>query len=206
MTARKDVSAERRSQILEAALRVFASKGFSGARTEDIAQEAGVSKGLLYWYFDSKEAIIQALMDWLFEPDLRALEHLVAQRDRPARERLLAVAQQALKSLPDIEPTLPVAYEYYALAARPGPVRDALQGYYRRYRDLLAKLIAQGVERGEWQVANPWELATIWLAQFEGLLLMWVLMPEEVDLSGTWMVLAHHLMRLLQSPQGPEET
>lgn len=206
MHARKNVSDERKAQILEAALKIFARKGFFGARTDDIAKEAGVSKGLLYWYFESKDAIIHALLDWLFEPDLRALEHLVAQHERPAGERLLAVAEQALESLPAIEPTLPVAYEYYALAGRPGPVREALRKYYLRYRDLLTQLIAQGVEQGEWDAPNPKEMATIWLAQFEGLLLMWVLMPDDIDLPGMWMGLAHRLLRLLHLPPAPEET
>jgi len=199
---RRDVSAERRAQILEAALRVFARKGFAGARTDDIAQEAGVSKGLLYWYFKSKDAIIRALLGVLFEPDLKVLERLVAQRERPAGERLLEVARQALDSLPAIESVLPVAYEFYALAARPGPVRQALQEYYRRYQTLLAELITQGVARGEWQVDDPQEIALGWLAQFEGLLWLWTLRPEEVSLEPTWMKLAQRLLQLLTLPDG----
>ena len=199
---RRDVSTERRAQILEAALRVFARKGFAGARTDDIAQEAGVSKGLLYWYFKSKDAIIRALLGVLFEPDLKVLERLVAQRERPAGERLLEVARQALDSLPAIESVLPVAYEFYALAARPGPVRQALQEYYRRYQTLLAELITQGVARGEWQVDDPQEIALGWLAQFEGLLWLWTLRPEEVSLETNWMKLAQRLLQLLTLPDG----
>ncbi len=202
MTPRRDVSAERRTQILEAALKVFARKGFSGARTDDIAQEAGVSKGLLYWYFESKDAIIRALLGWLFEPDLKTLERLVAQHERPARERLLEMAREALESLPAIEPLMPVAYEFYALAARPGPVREALQDYYRKYRDLLTELVAQGVRHGEWQVDDPQAMALAWLAQFEGLLWLWTLLPDEVNLKATWMTLAHRLLNLLTSPAG----
>ena len=199
---RRDVSTERRTQILEAALRVFARKGFAGARTDDIAQEAGVSKGLLYWYFKSKDAIIRALLGVFFEPDLKALEHLVAQQERPAGERLLEVARQALDSLPAIESVLPVAYEFYALAAHPGPVRRALQEHYRRYQALLAELIAQGAARGEWQVEDPQETALAWLAQFEGLLWLWTLRPEEVPLETTWMKLAQRSLQLLTLPDG----
>lgn len=204
MAPPRDRTAERRAQILEAAMRVFARKGFSGARTDDIAQEAGVSKGLLYWYFKSKEAIIQALLAVLFEPDLQVLERLVAQHERPARERLLEVARQALESLPASEPVLPVAYEFYALAARPGPVRQALQEYYRRYHELLTELVTQGVSRGEWQMEAPQEVALAWLAQFEGLLWLWTLRPEEVELEKVWMTLAHRALKLLSSPDGED--
>ena len=51
MSPRPDVSEERRNQILEAAMAVFARQGFEQARMDDIAQEVGLSKGALYLYF-----------------------------------------------------------------------------------------------------------------------------------------------------------
>ena len=56
---RKDA---RPQEILEAALSVFAEKGFAAARMEQIAARAGVSKGTIYLYFDSKEAVFRALV------------------------------------------------------------------------------------------------------------------------------------------------
>lgn len=65
--ARSDVSEERRSQILDAAVAVFARLGFHQARMDDIVQEAGLSKGALYWYFKSKDEIVMAILSSLFE-------------------------------------------------------------------------------------------------------------------------------------------
>jgi AcrR family transcriptional regulator len=56
---RKDA---RPSEILEAALAVFAEKGFASARMDDIAARAGVTKGTIYLYFDSKESLFKALL------------------------------------------------------------------------------------------------------------------------------------------------
>ena len=206
MSPRRDVSTQRRTQILEAALKVFARKGFSNARTDDIAQEAGISKGLLYWYFESKDAIIRSLLGWLFEADLQLLEALVAQRQRSARERLLEIARQALGSLPALKPLMPVAYEFYALASRPGPVREALQNHYRRYCNLLTELIRQGTQAGEWQTDAPQNIALAWLAQFEGLLWLWTLLPNEVNLEAMWMPLAHRLLATLASAREEKPT
>src|SRR5678816_2676989 len=52
----------RPSEILDAALAVFAEKGFAGARMEDIAARAGVTKGTIYLYFESKEAVFKSLV------------------------------------------------------------------------------------------------------------------------------------------------
>lgn len=54
---------DRREQIIDAALRVFARKGFTRATNKDIAREAGITPGLIYYYFDSKEALFNALIE-----------------------------------------------------------------------------------------------------------------------------------------------
>lgn len=56
---RKDA---RPSELTEAALALFVEKGFAATRLEDVAQRAGVSKGTLYLYFDSKEALFKAVI------------------------------------------------------------------------------------------------------------------------------------------------
>ena len=54
---------ERRAQILEAALQCFASKGFHTATMDDLVRASGLSKGSLYWHFESKEQVFLALFD-----------------------------------------------------------------------------------------------------------------------------------------------
>jgi AcrR family transcriptional regulator len=89
MSPRPDVSEERRSQILEAALKVFARLGLDKARMDDIVSESGLSKGAIYWYFKSKDEIIAAILDSLFNREMQELETLNA-REGPVYERLLA--------------------------------------------------------------------------------------------------------------------
>ncbi len=69
---------ERPSQILDAAIEVFESRGLAGARLEEIAEAAGISKGTIYLYFESKEALFRAVVE-------RTI--LEAAREFPKRER-----------------------------------------------------------------------------------------------------------------------
>jgi AcrR family transcriptional regulator len=64
--------AARREQIIEAATRVFAQKGFSRATTREVAREAGVSEGTIYNYFEDKDALLLAILDVLNETERRA--------------------------------------------------------------------------------------------------------------------------------------
>lgn len=54
---------DRREQIIDAAMRVFAQKGYSSATNKDIAREAGITPGLIYYYFESKEALLYAILE-----------------------------------------------------------------------------------------------------------------------------------------------
>jgi AcrR family transcriptional regulator len=62
----------RREQIVEAATRVFAEKGFRRATTREVAREAGISEGTIYNYFEDKDALLMAILDKLNETERRA--------------------------------------------------------------------------------------------------------------------------------------
>jgi AcrR family transcriptional regulator len=71
---RKVQAEERKWQIVDTALAVFASKGFKGTSIKDIAETAGISQGLMYHYFPSKEALLTAIIDrHSFLPGLRTI-------------------------------------------------------------------------------------------------------------------------------------
>ena len=63
MSPRPDVSKLRKQQILDAAIKVFSRSGFEKARMDDIAEESGLSKGTLYWYFKNKDEIISNVLE-----------------------------------------------------------------------------------------------------------------------------------------------
>ena len=77
---RKDT---RPAELLDAALDVFAEKGFAAARMEDIAARAGAAKGTLYLYFPSKEAVFEALVRSLIVPNLDRAEAIAAEHTGP---------------------------------------------------------------------------------------------------------------------------
>lgn len=75
--------ADRPDEIVEAALQVFAAKGFAAARLDDIAARAGVSKGALYLYFATKEEIFRAVVDQAIAPNLKPVLAMVAAHPGP---------------------------------------------------------------------------------------------------------------------------
>lgn len=78
-TARRRRKDARPSELTSAALDLFVEKGFSATRLDDVAARAGVSKGTLYLYFDSKEALFKAVIEEGIVPTLVAAEQRVAE-------------------------------------------------------------------------------------------------------------------------------
>jgi AcrR family transcriptional regulator len=96
--------ADRPDEILQAALEVFAHKGFAAARLDDIAARAGVSKGALYLYFATKEDLFRAVVEQSLAPNLAFIQAVAAQ-PRPFAE----LARNMALMLPALAERLPIA-------------------------------------------------------------------------------------------------
>src|SRR5262245_19350802 len=91
---------DRRSQLLAAALEIFAEQGFHGTPTRELAKHAGVSEALVFHHFPTKDALIQALIEAMgFKERIAMIEQHLAHL--PPREALIRIAEQFLTRLRD---------------------------------------------------------------------------------------------------------
>ena len=88
---------EKRRQILDAAVRVFARRGFHTSRVGDIAEEAGVAHGLLYHYFASKDEVLQTVFRENWSELLQRFEQVDASEE-PADEKLRGIVKILLRT------------------------------------------------------------------------------------------------------------
>jgi AcrR family transcriptional regulator len=172
-----DVSVERKAQILAAASRIFLKKGFETARMEEIAEEAGLSIGGLYWYFKSKEEVIFSLMDELINSDLNEQRALL-EAPGSVLERL---KQYVRSSVPSSQTLSPLFSDFYALGGRDSRVQVRFQTYFQAYRQIIAALLAQGITRGEFRSFDVSHGAILFAALYEGMLELTMLDPENVN-------------------------
>jgi len=181
MSPRPDVSEERRLQILEAATTVFSRLGFHKARMDDIVKESGLSKGALYWYFKSKDEIIIAILDRIFEREFAHLRQLPSHKGS-ATDRLLKFSEIVIEDMQRMLRLLPLTYEFFALAFRQKIVRQGLQRYFRAYLEIIEPIIQQGIDNGEFRPVNATDVALAVGAIIEGTGLLWVYDSEHVQI------------------------
>ncbi len=181
MSPKPDVSEERIEQITEAATKVFGEQGFDKARMDDIASEAKLSKGTLYLYFKSKDAIIAHLLDKLFEREFADLR-LLAEADLPASEKVVQFINAIIADLKNWMGLIPIMYEFLGRLFRQSIVQQAFKKYMRSYLEMIAPMIQEGIDSGEFKADDAKAVAISLGAIIEGTILLWVYDKESVDL------------------------
>jgi len=173
MSPRPDVSEERKDQIIKAAEEVFTQKGFSDARMDDIAGETGLSKGTLYLYFKSKDELIIAILDRIFQREFKTLEN-ADYSTMSAEQAINMFVETVSKDIKIMLRLMPIAYEFLALAFRNKLVQEALKMYLNLYMDILTPIIQKGIDDGEFRQVDAKEVAIAAGAVMEGTILLWV--------------------------------
>jgi len=140
---------DRPAEITEAAMNAFAEKGFAATKVEDVARRAGVSKGLLYLYFKTKEDLFKAVIRSFISPKIDALALTVENSDLSAEAFLRGPFLDLVKSIPN-SPARILA----RLLISEGPKHpDLLEWYWENVvskgMGAIRTVIRKGVESGE---------------------------------------------------------
>jgi TetR/AcrR family transcriptional regulator, fatty acid metabolism regulator protein len=168
--------ADRREQLLRAAVRVFAERGYHQARVGDIAEQAGVAHGLLYHYFSSKEDVLRTIFRDSWSRLIAVLHGIEATAD-PAPEQLRRIAAVLLRSWRDDPDLVRVLVREVArsphLSEQVDEVREAFL--------VIERVIARGQAEGSFRPGLDPRLAS-WVVygSLEELLTGWVMgqLPE----------------------------
>ncbi|MEE8356105.1 MAG: TetR/AcrR family transcriptional regulator [Anaerolineales bacterium] len=202
MSPKHDVSEERKSQILDAAMNTFSELGFHKARMSDIAETSGLSKGSLYWYFDSKDSIILSLLDRVFVPEIRDFNVLLKD-PRSAESRLASYIKRVSDDMVKLLKWMPLFYDFLALAFRQELVKKAISRYYKKQMEILVELIQQGLDSGEFLVEDPEEAAIALGSILEGTIVLWLFDPEQIDVRRNLRTSSNLLIQALKTKPTP---
>jgi AcrR family transcriptional regulator len=161
---------ERRSQIVDAAITCFAKRGYYEASMDDIAREAGLSKGSLYWYFPSKRDLFRSLIEaWIAEVMVGLPEAVAA--CETSGQKLMLIAD-SIKNTVAIRPELARAQlEFAAQAVRDDEIREWFRVNYVEQRTFLAGILEEGIHSGEFRRVPVDATARLIMAYFDGLFL-----------------------------------
>lgn len=166
-------SDERKEELYACAGRVFSAKGYSGTKISDIAAAARISQGLLYRYFDSKEALFTELIRESFQK-LNAAATALEQTSSPAHEKIV----RALTTIISNMESHPAFSERVLLIAQasisdgiPEQTKEVIRSESGKPYESIARIMACGQQEGTILAGSPMELSTLFWTSIKGLAL-----------------------------------
>jgi TetR/AcrR family fatty acid metabolism transcriptional regulator len=165
--------AQRRLALLKAAFREVAEKGFSEVTLEDIAQRAGVSKGVTLYYFDTKEDLFRELFGWLIDSIHARMREAVDRAEDPVAKVRALVA--IIFPSPGKNRAFFRAYlDFCGLAARRESFRSVGERFYAGCLEIDRGIVEDGIRQGVFTLREPTEAAGTMRALFDGLMMRWL--------------------------------
>jgi TetR/AcrR family transcriptional regulator, transcriptional repressor of bet genes len=187
MPGRKEPEQERRDAILRAAYVVAARERLGGVTARAVAAEAGVSSGLVFFYFDSVDNLLVALLDWLLERTITSHpdDHMPATGDPAAR--LIASVAGAVRRLPRHRERVELFFDYWVLGTRHPVIRRKIRRALAAYRESYVAGAQAVIDADPERYANtsPEGLAEVIASLLYGCSMQLVTSPTQFDAERT---------------------
>jgi AcrR family transcriptional regulator len=165
---RPHVEEERRQQILEATWHVIAVSGFRSLRVSDVAKRAGVSSGMIHYYFDSKRDLLKAAFERYYAHSMERRQWIMETGQGPLELLKLIVESY----IPVEEETLEgwrVWSELWVEGLQEPDLQELNEDFYGQWRRQVAGIISDGQDAGVIRDGSAIELANMLIAMIDGL-------------------------------------
>lgn len=189
--------AQRPEDILQAALAEFIAKGYAGTRLDDVARRAGISKGLVYVYFDTKEELFKAVIRKFLVPHVEMLQGEIDTSQLSSEALLRGPVLDLMKQVVSSQ-----IHELIRLLIAEGPRHPDLTAFYyeevvSRGMGLVEAIIDRGVARGEFRPTPLRDFPQLVIAPML-MAVVWKLLMERHRPLDAEKVLETHIALLLQ--------
>lgn len=153
---------QRRAEILEATREVVLRLGFGGTRVKDVADELGVSNGLIHYHFASKDELLAETLRFAADDDIQRLERTVA-AGRGARDRFDKLLREYMPGPGDVSWVLWI--DAWGEALRNPTLKQISEELDQAWVALLERIIREGIDEGAFRCEDPhaaaWRIAAL---------------------------------------------
>jgi len=168
MPPRSDASTESRDCIIQAALACFTRKGYNNTTMDDIVAESGLSKGSLYWHFESKQGLFEAALLSVFEGFGQDVLSMLAHCET-ASDKLRFMGQGAADFSESVVGYFSLFLEFWVSSEHREKSGQIWYDLLEEYNGLMVTIIEEGIQNGEFEPVDAESLVWALLAAYDGL-------------------------------------
>ncbi|MDP9458235.1 MAG: TetR family transcriptional regulator C-terminal domain-containing protein [Actinomycetota bacterium] len=168
-----DSLAPKQAHLIRSAYKVMGEKGLGRLSLQDVADQAGVSKAILPYYFESKENLILLTMRWVLARVAQRIREAIARADS-AEAKVSAMIDAIFVSGESNRRFYLVFFDFLGYAARNDRFADVGATFHEICNDLYAEVIRLGQEEGVFNATDAREAATVVRALVDGLFTQWI--------------------------------
>jgi AcrR family transcriptional regulator len=192
----------KRERIIEAAFRGMFKQGIAGITMRSIAQEAGISQGMLHYYYEDKEHLLEEFLEALFARFIHDIARRYQESDSQ-KTKLEAFFLSGREFLEKRRELFVVMTDVWTYCYRRKRLRQKYAGLNERLTGVLENIIAKGKEGGEFNDVDEHTLAVMFVSFIIGLGCLWHMDNQSFKVLDQFQIMARNLQRLvLRSDDG----
>ncbi|RZA26760.1 MAG: TetR/AcrR family transcriptional regulator [Proteobacteria bacterium] len=171
--SKPDVAAERKDQIVRATVDCITKHGYHNFSMQDVARTAGVSKGIIHYYFLNKDDLMMSVLDKV-AGDIETIIAADMETITSPVEKIKVFMSVAFDVVRSTKEYYQVNMDFWTQINQKKEVRQVISRHYAKFRDSCAKVIEEGVKQGVFRQVDPQHHASLIIATIDGISLQWL--------------------------------
>ena len=178
--SKADVAAERKDQIVRATVECITKFGYHNFSMQDVARTAGVSKGIIHYYFLNKDELMMSVLSKVAGDIERVLSEDMGAISDPGK-KLEVFVDVCFDVVRNTKEYYQVNIDFWTQINQKDPVRAVIAEHYRKFRETCSIVVDEGISQGMFKQTNAKEYASYIIALIDGLSLQWLFAPDDID-------------------------
>lgn len=177
---RSEVANERKNQIVKATVDCISRYGYNNFSMQDVARSAGVSKGIIHYYFLNKDDLMMSVLEHVAN-DISSLLHTGMSEASDPLKKMELFLVTCLNIVRKTKEYYQVNMDFWTQINQKEDVRLTVAKHYKNFREVCSKVIAEGKEKGQFRDVNPAEYSSIIIALVDGVSMQWLFDESAFD-------------------------
>ena len=171
--SKTDVAAERKNQIVRATVDCITKHGYHNFSMQDVARTAGVSKGIIHYYFLNKDDLMMSVLEKVAQ-DIERVLHADMDSIPDPRKKLEIFIDICLDVVRSTREYYQVNMDFWTQINQNEEVRRVIANHYSKFRETCSSVIRDGIEQGIFRPVDPKAYSSFVVAVIDGISLQWL--------------------------------